>query len=49
MGWFGEGHNTQGSRHIGRGRTNIQCCGTGTGTVETVTFCLVEPERELEP
>jgi hypothetical protein len=26
-----------------------QCCGTGTGTVGTVTFCLVEPEPELEP
>jgi hypothetical protein len=21
-----------------------QCCGTGTGTVGTVTFCLAEPE-----
>jgi hypothetical protein len=64
MGWFGQGHNTQGtlcprdatsknfwSGHIGRGRTNIQCCGTitRTGTVGTVTLCLVEPERELEP
>jgi hypothetical protein len=25
----------------------MQCCGTGTGTVGTVTFCLVEPEPEL--
>ncbi len=25
-----------------------QCCGTGTGTVETVTFWLVEPEPEPE-
>ncbi len=24
----------------------IQCCGTGTGTVGTVTFCLVEPEPD---
>jgi hypothetical protein len=24
----------------------LQCCGTGTGTVGTVTFCLVEPEPE---
>jgi hypothetical protein len=26
-----------------------QCCGTGTGTVGTVTFLLVEPEPESEP
>jgi hypothetical protein len=26
--------------------TQKQCCGTGTGTVGTVTFCLVEPEPE---
>ncbi len=25
-----------------------QCCGTGTGTVRTVTFCLVEPEPYLK-
>ncbi len=26
--------------------TDEQCCGTGTGTVGTVTFCLAEPEPE---
>jgi hypothetical protein len=25
-------------------RLSRQCCGTGTGTLGTVTFCLVEPE-----
>ncbi len=31
--------------------TLYQCCGTGTGTVGTVTFCLVEPElvKKSEP
>jgi hypothetical protein len=27
----------------------MQCCGTGTVTVGTVTFCLVEPEPKPEP
>jgi hypothetical protein len=27
----------------------LQCCGTGTGTVGTVTFCLVELEPEPDP
>jgi hypothetical protein len=35
-----------GSRNYapGSGFSIQQCCGTGTGTVGTVTFCLVEPE-----
>jgi hypothetical protein len=28
---------------------NEQRCGTGTGTMGTVTFRLAEPEPELEP
>ncbi len=33
-------------RYIREFETQEQCCGTGTGTVGTVTFWLVEPEPE---
>ncbi len=40
-------HHTPPVSWIGYSQT--QRCGTGTGTVGTVTFWLVEPETELEP
>jgi hypothetical protein len=40
-------HSDTKFKHVVVKLPEVQCCGTGTGTVGTGTFLLVEPESEL--